>query len=407
MQAEQDLRKRAEAALKKEGVYGESFDLDEYRIAPKDREYVGNLEDLDAQSKHTLLNVGVVPGGEERIGSLVMLDNTITHSSISDKNVELMPLHDARRKHEWLADYLWKLVQVDADKYTALSYLEDANGYFIRAPKGVRTQMPVQTCLMMGTRNVSQTVHNVVIVEEDARLDVITGCTTGSGVEKALHLGISEMYVKKGGTLNFTMIHNWAEQIGVRPRTVIHLEEGATFINNYVTLKAVKSIQSYPTARLTGEGSFARFNTIAVAHPGSELDLGSRVIFDAPETKAELISRTITTGGKVIARGEMIGNKPRCKGHLECHGLVLSNEGTQRAIPILEANVDDIELTHEAAVGRIAPEQVEYLMARGLSEEEAVGMIVRGFLDVGITGIPDELQKDIDETISQIGRDAM
>jgi hypothetical protein len=203
------------------------------------------------------------------------------------------------------------------------------------------------------------------------------------------------------------MIHNWAEQIGVRPRTVIRLEEGATFINNYVTLKAVKSIQSYPTALLTGDGAFARFNTIAVAPPGSELDLGSRVIFDAPNTGAELVSRTITTGGIVTARGEMIGNAPHCKGHLECHGLVLSNKGTQRAIPILEANVDDIELTHEAAVGRIARGQVEYLMARGLSEEEAVGLIVRGFLDVGISGIPEELQSDIDETIAQIGKNAM
>jgi hypothetical protein len=137
------------------------------------------------------------------------------------------------------------------------------------------------------------------------------------------------------------------------------------------------------------------------------LDLGSRVIFDAPDTKAELVSRTITTGGTVIARGEIIGNAVQSKGHLECHGLVLNSKGTQRAIPILEANVDDIELTHEAAVGRIAREQVEYLMARGLSEEEAVGMIVRGFLDVGISGIPDELQKDIDETIAQIGKSAM
>jgi Fe-S cluster assembly scaffold protein SufB len=407
MQTEESLKKRAKAALQKEAAYGEKFDLDEYSIAPKETKYTDNLKELDEKSQRTLLNVGVIPSGEGRGGSLVMVDNAISHSSVSDREIELMPLHFAMQKHDWLKDYSWNLVPVDADKYTATSYLENANGYFIRAPEGVKTKLPIQTCLLMGSKDVSQTVHNIVIVEENARLDVITGCSTSSDVDKAMHLGISEMYVKKGGTLNFTMIHNWAEQIGVRPRTVIHLEEGATFINNYVTLKAVKSIQSYPTARLTGKGAFARFNTIAVAHPGSELDLGSRVIFDAPNTKAELVSRTITTGGTVIARGEMIGNAVQSKGHLECHGLVLNSKGTQRAIPILEANVDDIELTHEAAVGRIAREQVEYLMARGLSEEEAVGMIVRGFLDVGISGIPDELQKDIDETIAQIGKSAM
>ncbi|MDK2893156.1 SufD family Fe-S cluster assembly protein [Methanohalophilus sp.] len=407
MQAEENLRKRAEAALHKEAAYGKNIELTEYDIAPMDLAYIEDLKDLDEEAQRALLNAGIVPSGAGRIGSLVMIDNTITHNSVTDENIELMPLHFAQKKYEWLKDYMWNLVQVDADKYTALSYLENANGYFIRAPKGIHTKMPVQTCLMLGSHNVSQTVHNIVIVEENACLDVITGCTTGTGVEKALHLGISEMYVKKNGTLNFTMIHNWSDQIGVRPRTVIYLEEGATLINNYITLKSVKSIQSYPTARLAGKGAFARFNTIAVAHPGSELDLGSRVIFDAPETKAELISRTITTGGKITARGEMIGNAPRSNGHLECHGLVLNNEGTQRAVPILEANVDDIELSHEAAVGRIAREQVEYLMSRGLSEEEAVGMIVRGFLDVGIGGIPEELQVDIDDTIAMIGKNAM
>ncbi|RQD86030.1 SufD family Fe-S cluster assembly protein, partial [Methanosalsum natronophilum] len=255
--------------------------------------------------------------------------------------------------------------------------------------------------------NISQTVHNIVIVEENAQLDIITGCATKKGVEKAIHLGISEMYIKKGATLNFTMIHNWSEQIDVRPRTVVHVEEGGTFINNYISLKPVKSIQTYPTVKLEGKGAFARLNTVAVAHPGSELDLGSKVLFNSPETKAELISRTITTGGKVIARGEMIGNAINSKGHLECHGLVLNDEGVQRAIPILEANVQDIELSHEAAVGKIAKEQVEYLMARGLTEEQAVGMIIRGFLDVGIKGLPPELEADINDTIKKIGESSI
>ncbi|WP_319507954.1 SufD family Fe-S cluster assembly protein [uncultured Methanolobus sp.] len=407
MQADEDLRKRAEAALKKNAAYGEDFNLDEYSIASKDVEKTEDLGELSEEDQRTLLNVGFTPSEENRLGSLIMLDNTVTHTSLRDKDVvELMSLKDAMKTHDWVKDYVWKLVKPDADKYTAMSYLQEADGYFIRAPEGKKSKMPVQTCLLLGSKQVSQTVHNIVIVEEGAELDVITGCSTKHGIEKGLHLGISEMYVKKGATLNFTMIHNWAEQIGVRPRTVVHVEEGGTYISNYVTLKPVKSIQAYPTVVLEGKGAFARLNTIAVAHPGSELDLGSRVIFNAEDTKAELISRTITTGGNIIARGEMIGNANKAKGHLECHGLVLGG-GMQRAIPILEANVEDIELSHEAAVGRIAREQIEYLMARGLTEEESVGMIVRGFLDVGIQGIPDELKADIDATIAKIGENAI
>ena len=408
MQDELSLKKKAEDALKKSAAYGEDLNLEDYQIASKEEEVTENLMNLSADDQKTLLNVGVVPNEENRSGTFIMLNNAVSHASVKQEDeVELMSLKDAIKKYDWVKDYSWKLVKPDADKYTAMTYLQNADGYFIRAPAGKKSKMPVQTCLLIGSKEVSQIVHNIIVVEEGAQLDVITGCSTRKGVEKGLHLGISEMYVKKGATLNFTMIHNWAEQIGVRPRTVVHVEEGGTYINNYITLKPVKSIQMYPTVHLKGKGAFTRLNSIGVAHPGSELDLGSRVIFDAPDTKAELISRTITTGGKVIARGEMIGNADGAKGHLECHGLVLSKEGSQRAIPILEANVEDIELSHEAAVGRIAREQIEYLMARGLTEEEAVGMIVRGFLDVGIQGIPDELKASIDETIAKIGEKAI
>ncbi|HXZ24015.1 MAG TPA: SufD family Fe-S cluster assembly protein, partial [Methanomassiliicoccales archaeon] len=136
-------------------------------------------------------------------------------------------------------------------------------------------------------------------------------------------------------------------------------------------------------------------------HPGSELDLGSRAMLGAEGARCEMISRTISTGGKVIARGQMIGTANKVKGHLECRGLILKESGIQVAIPELDARVPDVEMTHEAAVGKIAQDQVEYLMARGLTEEEAVGIIVRGFLEVGIRGLPENLKKEIDRTIEQ------
>ncbi|AYK15129.1 MAG: SufB/SufD family protein [Methanosarcina flavescens] len=396
-----NLKKRAEEAAEKKAAFGEDFELEKFEEGSRVSKPIEDLQTLDEESKRTLLQVGVIPSEEGRSGSLLVLDNAVSHSSLKDKNVELMSTRKALQKYEWLKEYSWKLVAVDTDKYTAKTYLEDADGYFIRVPPGKKSSMPVQTCLLLGSDRAFQTVHNIVIVEEGASLDIITGCTAKKEVEEGLHLGISEMYVKKGATLNFTMIHNWAEQIGVRPRTVIHVEEGGTYVSNYVCLKPVRSVQTYPTVKLEGEGAVTRLNTIAIAHSGSELDLGSRAVFNAPGTKAELISRTITIGGKIVARGEMIGNAKGAKGHLECKGLVLTDKGSQLAIPILEANVDDVELTHEAAVGKIAKDQVEYLMARGLNEDEAVGMIVRGFLDVGIRGIPEELKNEIENTIAQ------
>ena len=129
------------------------------------------------------------------------------------------------------------------------------------------------------------------------------------------------------------------------------------------------------------------------------MDVGSRVLLKAKGTRAEIISRAITTGGEIIARGHIHGQVPEIKAHLECKGLILSDEGLIHAIPELEGNKKDIDLSHEAAVGKIAREEVEYLMARGLSEDEATATIVRGFLHVEIEGLPPELKAEMDRAV--------
>lgn len=394
------LRKEAEEALRKKAAFGEDIDLESYSIAPKELDQADSLEDLGAEIQSTLLSSGIVPTEEGRSGSFLLMDNAVVHESRKEKGLELMSTQQALSKHDWVKDYYWKAISPDTDKYTAATYMENADGYFIRAIAGQSVSLPVQTCLLLGSEDATQTVHNIVIIEEGAELEVVTGCAAKHGVERALHLGISELYIKKGGRLTFTMIHNWAEQVGVRPRTYVKVGEGGTYVNNYVCLRPVRSVQMYPTAALEGSGAVGRFNTIAIAHPGSEIDIGSRVVLSAPQSRAEIVSRTITTGGRSIARGRLVGSAPGIKAHLECKGLILKEGGVQLAIPELEATLPDVEMTHEAAVGKIAQDQVEYLMARGLSQDEAVGMIVRGFLEVGIRGIPDELKREIDKTIS-------
>jgi Fe-S cluster assembly scaffold protein SufB len=148
----------------------------------------------------------------------------------------------------------------------------------------------------------------------------------------------------------------------------------------------------------------ARLQSILVAHPGSELDIGGRVILEAPHTRAEVIARSLTTGGKCISRGHLLGLVPEVKAHLECRGLILSPNGIIYAVPELEGRVAGVEMSHEAAVGRIAAEEIEYLMARGLDEEEAVSTIVRGFLRVKIEGLPPALEEEMDQAIKETGR---
>jgi Fe-S cluster assembly scaffold protein SufB len=387
-------------SLEKEPSYGGYVDLKQFHI-PDEAIRTDRLTDLDSMIQKSLTNVGIAPDGKNKSGNFLMYNNKVSHHSSAVEGLELMPMSEALKKHDWLKDYYWKLMDPNTDKYTAKSYLEGADGYFIRVLPNVVAGDPVQSCLMIGAEKSLQAVHSMIIVEEGASLEIVTGCVTHDDVKRALHIGVTEIYIKKGGKLTFSMIHNWDELVEVRPRTAIRIEENGQMINNYVCLKPARTIQTNPAAYLVGEGASAYFNTIAVAHPGAVLDMGSRVFLNAPNTKTEILSRTLTLGGEIIARGDIIANASNVYGHLECNGLVMDENGKQKAIPVLEANALDVEMTHEASIGRIAKDQVEYLMTRGLSEGEATGLIVRGFLSAGIEGIPENLKEEIADIVKK------
>jgi len=192
------------------------------------------------------------------------------------------------------------------------------------------------------------------------------------------------------------MIHNWQKDTSVKPMSIAVVDAGATFISNYVCLKPVKEITMYPTAVLEGEGARASFNSLVMSHPNSLQDIGSRVIFRAPHTQAEIIARSVSLGGKFIARGHLKTEANHVKAHLECRGLVLSERGTIHAIPELETDFRDVDMSHEAAIGKISKEEIEYLCSRGFSAELAQSIIIRGFMDVDILGLPDVLKKEIE-----------
>ncbi len=362
---------------------------------------VEGIDKLQDEEIKKLQQTGIQLNEEERIGSFIQTNCNVVHCDCSVSGVELLPVKDALKKYDGLSDYWWRLVSKDKDIFTEETERNLDNGYFIRAKAGEKAVYPLQTCLYIRNDNVAQKVHNIIIAEEGSELHVITGCATHPHLTSGLHIGISEFYVKKGAKLTFTMVHNWGESIYVRPRTGVLVEEDGLFMSNYISLKGVKSIQTYPVAQLKGRGAVARFNSVVVAPSGALLDIGSKVILDAPETRAEIISRTVSNGGTIIARGHLVGKARGVKAHLECQGMILADKGIIHAIPELEAHLDDVDMSHEAAVGKIAQEEIEYLMARGLSEEEAVATIVRGFLDVKIEGLPPELEEELQNAVSE------
>ena len=393
----QSALERAKKAREKKALYGEDIDLEKFiREEAGEHERVNKATEVSKKVQDTLLKVGVDPTEKERSGTYIQVDQSGVCTTCPSENVEIMGMNVAVEKYGWIKDYMWKAVAPDADKYTAQTALREAeegsSGYFIRSPPGVKELFPLQACMFIGDQNVMQNVHNVIIAEENSELHIITGCATGDDVSSALHVGVSEFYLKKGAKITFTMVHNWAEQVDVRPRTGVMTGDDSTYISNYILTSPVRSIQSYPTAYCSGKNSKVLFQSILGGQKDSLLDMGSRVILEGEGSSCEMISRAVTKDqSQIYARGHLAGRQHNVKGHLECHGLVLSDDSMMYAVPELEGSATELELSHEAAVGKIAEEEVLYLMSRGLTEEEAASMIVRGFLSMDITGLPKEL----------------
>jgi Fe-S cluster assembly scaffold protein SufB len=401
-----NLDEKAVQAKEKKAALGSDIDLGDYQSNPIAHNYIEDLNTLSEADKKRMILAGIDASETDRSGTYVQKDATVIHAHSKQEGLEVIPIKEALNQYDWVKDYYWKLVGVDTDKYTARAQLELHDGYVIRALPGSHVVYPVQACLYLEKEGLSQNVHNLIIAEEGSELHIITGCATAAHLRRGLHVGISEFFVKKDAKLSFTMIHHWAEEMMVRPRSVGMVEEGGLFLNNYISMKPVKSLQMYPTTHLVGKGAVARFYSLLVGSPGCEMDVGGRIILKEPDTRAEIVARTISNGGDIVARGDLVGEVPGIKAHLECRGLIL-NGGSIHAIPELNGKVDGVEMSHEAAVGKIAQEEILYLMSRGLSEDDATATIVRGFLSVDIPGLPAQLKAEIDKAVEQSDQDMM
>jgi hypothetical protein len=407
--ANTELLERAKAAAGKKAPVGPDIDLDKFVVPKKgEKKYLEKPETIAEADKSRMLESGVMLDDRSaRSGTFVQMDNTPVHFGTVQEGVEVMSVSEAWKKYDWLKDYWWKAVQVDADKYTAHVELNNADGYFIRALPGVKTDYPVQACLYLQQGQAVQDVHNIIIAEEGSELHIITGCAVAHRQSIGLHVGVSEFYIKKGAKVTFSMIHTWSPETEVRPRTGAIIEEDGLYLSNYVIMKPVHSIQLAPSARCNGRNATARFNSIMVATPGSMMDVGGKVFLNAPGARTEIVARAISAGGEIISRGYMEGNAADVKGHLECRGLILKDKGSIHAIPELKATVANVDLSHEAAVGKIAEDEVEYLMARGLTRDEATAAIIRGFLKVDIEGLPKMLNDELRRAVEASEKEAL
>ncbi|MCX8095030.1 MAG: SufD family Fe-S cluster assembly protein [Caldisericia bacterium] len=356
-------------------------------------------EDLKKEDIEKLLKVGVDIEEKNRIGSFLFIDKGIYNISLKQEGVEILQLKEALEKYPELNNYIFRIIDKDKDVYTRLVAKKGLSGFFIRTLPNVKTHLPIQTCFLIKKIGYSQIVHNIVIAEENSELNLINGCAAATYSDRGSHIAVTEFYVKKGAKISFTMIHDWAPNVIVRPRSAALVDEDGIFISNYVSLKKVRSTQSEPNIYLVGKRAKAKLVSILFADKDTHLDIGGKIFLNGDETSGEIISRVISDGGKIISKGSLIGKGKNIKAHMECNGIMLKDLGEIITIPELYSKNKDVEMSHEAIVGKIAKDEIEYLMSRGIKEDDAISLILRGFLNVKIEGLPEILQRSIDTAI--------
>jgi len=389
-----EIALKAKAALSKPAKYGVDVDLTTYNFKIPPRQLIGSLNELPDDVKRSAPSVGLEITEAGRSGSYFQIDASPVYVKSRVPGLTVMPLSEAINDRSFIDNYYWKAVDVDLDKFTAAAELYGGKeGYVIIAGRNVVVENPVQACLYMSEPRALQAPHNIIVAEEGSTLYVVTGCATRPRIA-GLHAGVSEFYVKRNATVVFIMIHNWSRHTHVRPRTGVVVEDGGTFISYYVNMGFTKSLQTFPNVYLRGAGAKAVLHTVILGLGSSKIDVGGFIALEAEGTSGEISSRVVAKDEvEVVARGKIGGYARGGRGHVECSGLLLSKHSSIRAIPELEAKVKDVQLTHEAAIGKLAEEEVFYIQARGFTREEAVSMLIRGFLKVRMEGLPPILEK--------------
>lgn len=393
----EEIKQKAKNAKDKKPALGTDISTGEFCLDDSEDLHFKDLKNVPQDLSKTLINVGLDVKEQNRAGTYIQEGNRVGFcKTIDTEKVEILPVAEALEKYDWVKDYYWKAVAVDTDKYTAETELNtNLQGYFIHAKEGAKDIFPLQSCLFINVEGLKQVVHNIIIAEKNSQLNIITGCTVHPNIRKALHLGTSEFYLKEGSQVTFTMVHYWGDKTAVRPRTGVIQEANTSYISNYIIMSEVQDLQANPISYLNGDNAKFYSQTLVYGKGKSKIDLGARAVLNGKNTHATLISKIIGDDeADIMARGEITGKGTGSGGHIDCSGLLISPKARIDSIPRIAALTPDTSLTHEASLGKIGEDQIQYLKSRGLNENEARDLIISGFLEADYSHLPPELAQE-------------
>lgn len=386
---------------------GIDFDNIKYFVRSTEKQ-AASWEDLPEDIKNTYDKLGIPEAEKQRLvaGVAAQYESEVVYHQIredlEEQGVIFLDTDTGLREHpEIFQEYFGSVIPVGDNKFAALNTAVWSGGSFIYVPKGVHVEIPLQAYFRINTENMGQFERTLIIADEDSYVHYVEGCTAPIYSSDSLHSAVVEIIVKKNARVRYTTIQNWSNNVYnlVTKRAVAH--EGATMewvdgnIGSKVTMK-------YPAVWLLGEHAKGETLSIAFAGEGQHQDAGSKMVHCAPNTSSNIVSKSVARGGGRTSYRGLVQIEDGAKGStssVKCDALLVDTISRSDTYPYVDVREDDVSMGHEATVSKVSEDQLFYLMSRGMTEDEAMAMIVRGFVEPIARELPMEYALELNRLI--------
>lgn len=386
---------------------GIDFDNIKYFVRSTEKQ-AQTWEDLPEEIRNTYERLGIPEAERQRLvaGVAAQYESEVVYHQIREdleaQGVIFLDTDTALKEHpEIFEEYFGTVIPAGDNKFAALNTAVWSGGSFVYVPKGVHVEIPLQAYFRINTENMGQFERTLIIADEGSYVHYIEGCTAPVYQSDSLHSAVVEIIVKKNARVRYTTIQNWSNNVYnlVTKRAIAY--EGATMewidgnIGSKVTMK-------YPSVILAGEYARGETLSVAFAGEGQHQDAGAKMIHLAPYTTSSIVSKSIARGGgRTSYRGEIkvSPGAHHSANTVRCDALLVDTISRSDTYPANDIREDDVSMGHEATVSAISAEQLFYLQSRGIEEDEAMAMIVRGFIEPIAKELPMEYALELNKLI--------
>lgn len=364
-------------------------------------------DNVPADVKKTFEKLGI-PEAEKKflagVGAQYESEVVYHHlrEDLAKQGVKFLDTDNALKEEpELFRKYFGKIIPPEDNKFAALNSAVWSGGSFIYVPKGVKVDLPLQAYFRINAQNIGQFERTLIIADEGSEVHYIEGCTAPVYSSESLHSAVVELIALKGAKLRYTTIQNWSNDVYnlVTKRAYAYEDARVEWIDGNIGSKLT---MKYPGIYLLGQRAHGETLSVAFAGKNQHQDTGAKMVHLAPNTTSRITSKSVSKGnGRTTYRGllHVAKGATNVKASVRCDALLLDDISKTDTYPYMEINQEDATVTHEATVGKIGDEQIFYLMSRGFSEEDALTLIVNGFIEPFTKELPMEYAVELNRLV--------